>query len=228
MKKRKNDLLTEIKAIDITTLLEYTDKVYRPFDPGLYLYNLTLKKTIEEKFTDEFIELVYTTLIAWNMNQRGAKLSEFEEFKKSLLEHKEIIQSLAKYRIEELECIDSLKESIRFLFINLNLVAEDKPKLVTFSKTLHFFLPNLLMPIDRAYTLMFFYNNVNFDKTKNDEQIQMYLAIFEQFRLFAKAHFDSDAFKDCNKRWDKNIPKMIDNMIIAYVRQKGEFTYDKS
>ena len=41
------------------------------------------------------------------------------------------------------------------LFEKLNLVKTKSP-LVTFSKTLHFFLPNLVVPIDRRYTCDFF------------------------------------------------------------------------
>jgi len=207
--------MTTIQVGNIKPLLDYTDENYRPYDPGGYLYNLMLKYPMEEKFKNEFVELVYTTLIAWNMNQRAAKLSGFEEaFKKSLFENKEKIQSLEKYRLEELDSIEPLEKSIIDLFENLNLVDEGKPKLVTFSKTLHFFLPNLLMPIDRAYTILFFYNRYNF--TKN-EQIKIYLDVFEQFRQFAKEYGNSDVFKDYSKRWNKNIPKMIDNIIIAHI-----------
>ena len=211
--KIKNNLTTVINTDDIHGLLDYTAKRYRPHDPGMYLYNRVTKYRANEKFTYDFIELVYTTLIAWNMNQRGAKLSEFNVFKDSLIEHRQLIQSLEKYRIENLDSIDELKGAIELLFENLNLVAEGKPQLVTFSKTLHYFLPDLLMPIDRAYTLMFFYKNTNFDKNK---QVQIYCDIFEQFRLFAKKHINY--FDKYNNLWNINIPKMTDNIIIAYVR----------
>jgi len=214
--KLKNYLTTVIQEKNIQGLLDYTKNNYRPYDPGMYLYNLVTKYSGEKKFTEDFIELVYTTLIAWNMNQRGAKLSEFNFFKKSLIENQLAIQSLEKYRIEDLESIDEVKKQINFLFENLNLVAEDKPKLVTFSKTVHYFLPNLLMPIDRAYTLMFFYKNINFDKNK---QIQIYFEIFEQFQQFAKKYIGY--FDRYDNQWNKNIPKMIDNIIIAYIKQKN-------
>lgn len=56
-------------------IIDLTRKEYRPFDPGSYLYRLMLSKRNEvDIFSDEYLELVYTTLIAWNMNGRGAKL----------------------------------------------------------------------------------------------------------------------------------------------------------
>jgi len=218
MKKIIKSLTTIINAEDIQDLLDDTNQNYRPHDPGGYLYNLMLKYSFEDKFSDEFVELVYTTLIAWNMNQRAAKLSDFDLFKESLFENKDTIHQMEKYRIEELESIVPIEKPIRLLFEKLNLVAVRKPKLVTFSKTLHFFLPDLLMPIDRTYTLLFFYNHYNI--ADNDEQIQKYLYVLEQFRQFAKKHRDDKAFKECDKRLIKNIPKMIDNIIIGYIKKK--------
>ncbi len=154
----KNHLTTTFRADNIPSLVEYTATKYRPYDPGQYLYRLVTEFSNGTKFSDKFIELTYTTLIAWNMNQRGAKLSDFPTFRKSLLQHRQTIQSLDNLRIEKLADINGLTEKINFLFENLQVVADGKPKLVTFSKTLHYFLPNLLMPVDRRYTLTYFYS----------------------------------------------------------------------
>ena len=64
---------------------------YRPLDPGLYLYQELLKYKLSDKFSTNFIKLMYVTLSAWNMNSRGAKLQEFDIFKESVLNHKEIL-----------------------------------------------------------------------------------------------------------------------------------------
>ena len=149
------------------------------------------------------------------MNQRGAKLSDYEVFKKSIFEHKQTIQSLHNLRIETLSDSTHVKDVIQFLLKNLQLVANDKPKLVTFSKTLHFFLPDLLMPIDRSYTLQYFYQNTNFQKD-DDKQAKIYNEILNQFHQLAtiynfKIHIDDN--------WNRNIPKIIDNIIIAYIQK---------
>ena len=219
-KEIENHFTKNIKTTDIKGLLDYTNEKYRPYDPGLYLYILMSEYSFEEKFTDKFIELVYTTLTAWNMNQRGAKLCDFKVFKDSLIDNQSIIESLKGYKIEELDSIDILKKPIESLFKNLRLVPESqKRKLVTFSKTLHFFLPNLLMPIDHTYTLRFFNQYLS---EKENQQIEVYLYVFEQFRLFAKDHKDDASFKVRSERWNKNFPKMIDNIIIAYISKKRE------
>ena len=210
----KNQLTTTFQAGNIPSLVQYTATKYRPYDPGQYLYRLVTEVSNETKFCDKFIELTYTTLIAWNMNQRGAKLSDFPTFKDSLLEHRQVIESLGGLRIETLTDIKGLADKIEFLLEKLKLVAKDKPKLVTFSKTLHYFLPNLLMPIDRAYTITFFYNStsVPFEDSK---QFKMYCDIFKQFQELAATYNFGDHI-DMN--WNRSIPKIIDNIIIAHIQ----------
>lgn len=215
MKSIKNQLTTTLQVAIMPSLINYTATEYRIHDPGLYLYKV-LMNFKKEKFSDEFIDLIYTTLIAWNMNQRGAKLSDFSTFKQSLLEHKEIINSLEQYRIEDLEEVSDLINKINFLFENLQLVAKDKPKLVTFSKTIHFFLPNLLMPIDRRYTIKFFYNNESIPKEDN-KQLAIYWDVFHQFKKLSTTY---DFSKYIDNSWNRSIPKIIDNLLIAYGKKK--------
>jgi hypothetical protein len=217
MSKIRNSLVNIIRPEDISDLLQYTKTHYRPYDPGQYLYNLVTDFP-DDKFSDKFIELIYTTLVSWNMNQRGAKLSDFEIFKQSILDNKQYIQKLEEYTIEKLANVNLIEQEIKSLLTNLELVAKGKPKLVTFSKTLHYFLPNLLMPIDRSYTLIFFYKNTDFKKD-NISQLQIYFDIFEEFRQFASRI----NYEQCiDTYWNKNIPKMIDNIIIAYISKLRE------
>ena len=174
--------------------------------------------SFETKFSEKFIELAYTTLIAWNMNQRAAKLSDFNTFKRSLLQNKQLIQSLEPYKIQNLSNSNDLIGTLKLLFDNLQLVADGKPKLVTFSKTLHYFLPDLLMPIDRAYTITYFYNSTNIPKAA-EQQFQIYWDVFEQFISLA-TQYNFESHKDIS--WNRNIPKIIDNIIIAFIQTKGK------
>ena len=108
---------------EISKYLTEVRENYRPFDPGWYLYNKLLSEN--EKFKDEFIELVYVTLSAWNMNSRGAKLSEFSIFKKSILNNKDKLQNLSQLKIEKLSEVqfNSVLQDLELLFNNLTLVA---------------------------------------------------------------------------------------------------------
>ena len=188
---------------------------YRPLDPGWYLYKkVCSEKDINKKFEDNFIELVYVTLSAWNMNSRGAKLSDFQKFKNSIRINKNLILNLSRYKLNNIseKDFDVTIKTCELLFESLNLVATDKPRLVTFSKTLHFLLPDLIVPIDRTYTLKFFYNNTNFIKDLPN-QFKKFSEIFTECSKFAfKAKLESRI--DTN--WNQNIPKVIDNLIIGY------------
>jgi len=193
---------------------------YRPYDPGNYLYREICKeKDINRKFEDKFIELIYVTLSAWNMNSRGAKLSDFEDFKDSLKINKNQVLNLSKYRMEKIQEIEfeMLTKILEHLFNNLKLVGKnknnnEKPRLVTFSKTMHFLLPDLIMPIDRKYTLKFFYNNVSINPKLN-LQFQKFLHIFKECSNFA---LKSKLNLKLDDNWNQNVPKIIDNIIIGY------------
>jgi hypothetical protein len=157
-------------------------------------------------------------LIAFKMNSRGAKLSALADFKKSIIKHADIIQSLVKYKLEKVKATDeSFNETIGSLFCNLSGLTQTALSLVTFSKTMHFILPDLFMPIDRNFTMRFFYQSPPIN------QKQCFLQVFEQFRLFAQEHYAILKEQvDSNSRWNRNIPKVIDNIIIAYASEKME------
>lgn len=209
---------------DIKRLLKNTEDNYRPDNANL-LYHKILQFSRSEIISDDFIELVHETLKAFNMNSKGAKLEKIDSFKETIREHGESIRSLEKLRLEKIKATDAkLTETISELYDGLKLVQTDSP-LVTFSKTMHFFLPNLFMPIDRKYTLQFFYKNPPYKsigygwKWSRDQQKQGFFQIFEQFRKFANEHNDLLKIQlDPQSRWNRNIPKLIDNIIIAYVK----------
>ncbi len=200
----------------ITEALDWTKRKYRPLDPGWYLYRQLVKTSdLSKKFADDFVELVYVTLCAWNMNSRGAKLAEWDSFRKSIFDCKDDFIRLESYRLEvlaegQLEWI--LNEAIPKLFSRMSLVAPNKPRLVTYSKVFHFYLPNLFVPIDRKYTLTYFYGNAYVPPSLN-KQIERFSQLLREFQRFAHSVRLADKM-DTN--WNANVPKIIDNMIIGF------------
>ena len=77
---------------------------------------------------------------------------------------------------------------------------------------MHFFLPDLVVPIDRKYTLSYFYKNVGIAKDRS-LQFEKFKEIFHEFWRFASEN-SLEGYKD--NVWAKNIPKIIDNVIIGY------------
>jgi hypothetical protein len=210
----KNTLKRFENENNLLSSLTHTDRYYRPYDPGSYLYKKLMEHGTNDKFTDEFIELIYVTLSAWNMNSRGAKLEAFETFKKSITNNKSKILSLDNVFIENISEKDF--SLLKQLFIDLKLTAHKKPKLITFSKTLHFLLPNLVVPIDRKYTLNFFYGNTNIPKN-DDRQFEIYKTIQLEYSKYSKM-FDLNKYQ--TGIWNKNHTKIMDNMVIGYLLSK--------
>ena len=95
------------------------------------------------------------------------------------------------------------------IFKNIKLVKTNSP-LVTFSKAIHFLLPNLVAPIDRKYTINFFYGNA---QLQNDNQFKIFRELFSKFWVLSKK-YDLKSYKD--PIWNKNTPKILDNAIIGY------------
>ena len=199
----------------IPFLLQKVSNTYRPYDPGQYLYKLMFN-SYKNHFNTNFLDLTYTTLIAWNMNHRGAKLSSYDDFINSIKSNVSEFKALEKLSIEKNEVTEKEIKVLKKLFKNLKLVQQGKPKLVTYAKTLHFLLPTLLMPIDRKYTLEFFYQNTSIPK--NEEiQFQMYCDILKQYQNLAN-NISLKIYLD--EGWNKSIPKIIDNLIIAYQKSR--------
>lgn len=210
---------------EINNCLKKVEDEYRPNSAANYLYNLILKEHIDNKYIniknrcyeEYFIELIWATLDAWNMNSRSAKLADINDFKTNLINNTEAIESLKKYSIEDLsEKNDKSKgifEQLKNLFNKLELTNTDT-KLVTFSKTMHFLLPNLIVPIDRTYTEKFF--KLNFNNPKYEE-FDHFTNIESAFGLFA-SEVNLDDFVRKNSKWCKYKTKIIDNIIIGYVK----------
>ena len=210
---------------EINNCLKKVEDEYRPYSAANYLYNLILKEHIDNKYVniknrcyeEYFIDLIWATLDAWNMNSRSAKLADINVFKTNLIDNTEAIESLKKYSIEDLseknDKAEKIFNQLKNLFENLKLT-KTKTKLVTFSKTMHFLLPNLIVPIDRKYTEKFF--KLHFNNPKYEE-FDYFTNIESAFGLFSR-EVNLDDFVNNKSQWCKYKTKIIDNIIIGYVK----------
>ncbi len=215
----KNNLKNFNSNEIINKRLQKVEEQYRPYSAANYLYNLILKEHIDNKYIkndcyeEYFIELIWATLDAWNMNSRRARLACINDFKKSLSEHTQDIESLKEYSIEDLSEKNykskKIFEKLEELFNKLHLT-ESKSKIVTFSKVMHFLLPNLIVPIDNRYTANFFQC-----KICSNSHFSLFKSIESAFGLFA-SEVNLDDFVRNNSRWCKYKTKIIDNIIIGY------------
>lgn len=177
---------------------------------------IRISKTRKDLFRDKiFLEFVYATLSTWGLDRMdgSARLVEFDIFRKSVLDNLSLLEKLTGYKINNLSNTEEqeIKDKLSILFDNLEVMVK-KAKLVGVSKALHHLLPDLVPPIDRKYTLDFFYGNTNYSEK---DQKEKFLAIFDKFRLISKELDLTE--KDLSGQWDTSIPKLIDNAIIGFV-----------
>jgi hypothetical protein len=164
---------------------------------------------------DSFLELLYETLGKWDMDKRGAKLTSFENFRRSVNKQKRLLCDLSAYRLVELtegQKIQVLR-TLERLFRSLE-VMKTRRRIVGVSKALHFLVPDLVMPIDSTYTMLYFYG---YNKYSNeaDKEFEVYKDIFNKsFRITRKLDLSpGDASGD---KWNTCVPKLIDNAMIGF------------
>lgn len=199
------------------------NKNFRTLTPSIYLYQKIFEKQkevnyqVEKLISDrDFLELIYVTLISWNMNMRGAKMVDVNTFVDSIqgfsknifqLKHKEL------HLLSESE-FEKVLGLVKHLFLGLK-VMKSKSKIVGVSKTLHFLLPKLFPPMDRRYTMNFFYGHLNYFNDENKEFNSFSILLREFYKISQRLRLNSSDVN--NLFWNTSVPKLIDNAIIGYI-----------
>lgn len=199
----------EIREVIQNKLKSFND-VYRN-GPDLYFYRriLDLNAKVEKISyflrSDYNLEILYATLVSWDMNSRGAKMKYFDDFKGNILALQDQFEKLWKKRIEETADFEATLHTVSDVYDKLH-VMRTGGKLVSNSKLLHFIFPHLLMPMDRSNTLEYFYNNTNESKAK-------YLDLLRwSYDMVKSGGIEWEKYLD--DQWNSTIPKILDNAII--------------
>jgi len=220
-----NRLLTVFPTkIDLLKYAGLCAEEYRKNSDSLNLYHSIIVRQRDTKLEElvqdqDFLDLIYETLKSWDMNYRRAKLVPFPEFSASIREASARIVNLAEFAMDGLEKEECTAVIARLvdLFSCLKVMAS-KSQIVGVSKTLHFLLPRLVMPIDGKYTLKFLYGYRVYERSLSGE-LALFRKIFLAFWELA-AHLGLSRSDEEAEGWNTTIPKIIDNAIIGYVRNR--------
>jgi hypothetical protein len=205
----------------INELVRKMPELIEDFDyrkgPDLYFYKKTMalrKRSCLRELLDEpdrYLELIYATLAAWDMNSRGAKMKYFDDFKSSIVQNRDRFLQLSSHKLEALSngAFEQAKMLCGEIYDNMHLMISEG-RLVSNSKVMHFILPELVMPMDRQNTLKFFFGSTN-------ESKQNFLKILTCSYKIAKR---IDLSKFIDDEWHQSIPKIIDNAIISHESPK--------
>lgn len=199
----------EIRSVILHKVKDF-NRIYRS-GPDLYFYKRVLFLNRQAKSLHDFIssdynlEIIYATLVAWDMNSRGAKMKYFNEFKENIVSLEKSFREIWGQKIENIKDSGSFLSFIGDIYEKLH-VMKGKDRFVSNSKLLHFIFPNLLMPMDRSNTLVYFYKHTNESKEKYLDLIKWSydMAMIDGIRW--SGFFDDG--------WNSTIPKILDNAVI--------------
>jgi hypothetical protein len=198
--------------------------------PSLYFHLKTLAlrsrhATPLEVISDsDFFDSLYATLTAWGMHRMGrghTKLLELPEIKSSFESQAELISELPTVCLSQLDkaAVDEVAAKLWAILARLR-VGIGETKIVANSKALHHLVPSLMPPIDREYTLRFFFDRK--DLNQGDER-----AFREMFPYFCElAASQKEHIQGCIGRgMNTSETKILDNAIVGFrLRQKAATT----
>jgi hypothetical protein len=166
-------------------------------------------------FDEQFTELLYETLQRWGIGRRASRLAPLAEFRRTLAHNAASLLALEPVTLELLtEGLEAVSTSINLLVSNLAVV-ENQARIVAGTKTLHHLLPNLVPPMDRAWTGAFFGWSVL------DPQNNQALILGEAFESFAEVARVAHPSRLVGARWRTSSTKVLDNALIGYCKLHG-------
>ncbi|MGA2467185.1 MAG: hypothetical protein ABSH06_22905 [Thermodesulfobacteriota bacterium] len=216
------DIITKSRNI-FFYFVDICNQEYRfAHDLEFYKEIITMHRNVQDIVklirNDDFCSKLHSTLEAWDMNKRGAKLNEFEIVKESIRQHEPYLIDLYKNKLDSINSLEDknaqkIIRDLEFVFCHLEIM-KSKRRIVGVSKAMHFLLPDLVMPIDSTYTMPYFYGTNKYNE-KAEKEFQTYLDIFTRTHRITKnlklTNDDVDG-----EKWNTSIPKLIDNAIIGF------------
>jgi hypothetical protein len=179
-------------------------------------------KTIQRRYelgsavkacSDElFLKSLYETLRAWGIGVRRSRLKPFDEFAAVFAGQQQRISYFETILLDDPQ-LDILETSDALWALLSQLsIAENDATLVPVTKALHHALPELVVPIDRAYTQLFFgWQNPQFQYSQRQ-------CFAEAFNVFAQVARVVKPSQYVGKGWNSSRTKVIDNAVVGLIR----------
>ena len=158
---------------------------------------------------------IYNSLQEFGYGKRGSESVSYSDFEASIRSHKNVITGLAGWTMDSITpnaVPQSLLDDLGLLYHELEVVPEGKPKLVWISKTLHFLLPSLVMPVDGEIVLSFLGEKMPQNEAK---RFDLFKEIFHKYIGLA-AHLGLKLDNGDGNWWNISVPKRIDNSIEGF------------
>lgn len=174
-------------------------------------YRAQFRYVADALLDDGFVDLVHKTLKAWGIGKRASRLQPLGAFATALRDETAAFSELESLRLEELTESDaeSIGKKIWDLIESLRVV-DNIARIVAGTKTLHHLLPELVPPMDRAWTGRFFeWNPV-------DLQVNQRSTFVGAFSDLAGVATSVHPSRLVGPGWRTSPTKVIDNAVVAY------------
>ncbi len=210
----------------IADVLINKDKYHKSFyrvknftGPSLYFHRLALELR-HDSDRQRYLDSIYATLASWGMHRMGpggSKMVEMVIFKQSVSELWDDIRAATQISYHTITDAEWLL--LKKIFDGIQIM-QSGTRLVGNSKVMAHLVPNIIPPIDRAYTLKFLKGNTIIKNDARHEWAMMKEIISEFFIPVAKdAGFRVRAESWINDQqaypWDTSEFKVIDNLLIG-------------
>ena len=107
--------------------------------------------------TDErFQRALYKTLQAWGIGSRGSRLKPFDQFAAILSRQNQAVAQFETMILDDRQLDVGTTINALWTLMSQLPIVENAALLVPVTKALHHVLPELVVPMDREYTQMFF------------------------------------------------------------------------
>lgn len=159
---------------------------------------------------EAFLDSLYKTLQAWGIGRRASRLIERAEFGRALQRHEETLEGLEVLSIEDGD-LDTLTagRALSVLIEDLEIV-DNVSKIVPGSKAVHHLLPDLMPPLDRRWSGLFF-------RWQPTDPQQAHERIFlEAFINLANVASATQPSRLVDSSWNTSSSKVLDNALIGF------------
>ncbi|ALG12058.1 hypothetical protein AOZ06_38950 [Kibdelosporangium phytohabitans] len=162
----------------------------------------------------QFTSALRETLLSWGLGKRRSRLAPMRDFAAGLHAATPAIAALEPHRIDDVALPADMASRIWQVVETLQ-VTDNQAKIVAGTKTLHHLLPDLVPPMDRAWTGRFFRVR---DPAWQVRQGHAFQRLYDHFVDIARRTNPERYVTGVG--WRTSCTKIIDNAIIAYC--KGE------
>jgi hypothetical protein len=160
----------------------------------------------------QFIASLRRTLQAWGIGRRASRLVPEDQFAAALRVALPTIEALEPFSIDGTDLPHDMAEQLWQLISSLGVV-ENKAKLVAGTKTLHHLLPDLVPPMDREWTGLFFQFHLP-EWQDLIGQLRIFRVAYSQFVAIARQVQPQQYVT--NNGWRTSRTKILDNALIGF------------